>query len=150
MNTDSARLNTTRTKQVMCQISEHLNPRAGTQESASTSQNSAGTHALTQKKTYAEATSTTKRLPGPPRSHHNKTGTKPSPPWRTDFGQLIVDFGSTVQQLPLSKVKDMLNDLFTIDGTPEVRVAGAQFSRKGNLVLSVTPALSAHLILTPA
>jgi hypothetical protein len=51
-----------------------------------------------------------------------------------------------VQQLPSDKIKNVLNDLFT---SIELRVAGAQFSRKGNLVLTVTPAITAQRVLSP-
>lgn len=52
-----------------------------------------------------------------------------------------------MKQIPSDQIKDQPNNLFTsIDNV--VRVAGARFSRKGNLVLSVTPAISAQHILT--
>ena len=143
---DPAQLDTSCTKQVLRQLIERLNPGAKTQASAPPSQNSDRNHPPTQKKTYAEATSATKRPTGPPRTHRTMTGTKPGPPRRTDFAKLIVEFDDTVKQIPSDQIKDQLNDLFT-SVKNAVRVTGAQFSRKGNLVLTVTPAISAQHIL---
>ena len=152
-NPDIAHLDTTHTKQVLCHLNERLNSGATTQleKPASPCQNTARTHTPTQKKTYAEATSTTKcsNLKGPSRNQHNKTGNKPSLLRRTDFGQLIIDFDNTVKQIPSDKIKDALNKQFTVNGKLESRVAGAKFSQKGNLVLTFTPASSARRFLSP-
>ena len=148
-NSDFAQLDTSHTKKALGQLNERLSPRAPNQAPASPSQHSERTHAPTQKKSYAEATSstTTKGPLGPPRPHHKNADTKPVRPRHTDFGQLIVEFGGTVQQISPDKIKNELNSLFIIDGRPEIRVAGAQFSRKGRLILSVTPAISAQRVL---
>ena len=82
----------------------------------------------------------------PPRTH-NTTNTKPTP---SQFGRLVVDFGSeTVHQLPPDKIKDKLNGLFDSYGVKgsAARIAGAWFSRRGNLVLTVTPAVATKDIL---
>ena len=149
-HSDTAHLDTSRAKQVLRHLNDRLNPGAANHEPATPSQHTDRTHAPTQKKTYAEATvtPTTKRPAGAPRTHHHKTGTKPVSPKSTDFGRLIVDFGrNAVNQLPPAKIKDELNDLLTTLKHPTVRVAGAQFSRMGNLVLTITPASSTKHIL---
>jgi hypothetical protein len=140
-------LDISRTKQILGQLSERLNSGAATHDLASKSQNSERTHAPTQKKTYAEASSaaTTKRPAGPPGSPHKKTGTKPGTSRHTDFGQVIVDFAGPAKQIPSDKIKNALNDLFA---KTDARVTGAQFSHTGNLVLTVTPSTSAKLVLS--
>jgi hypothetical protein len=65
-NSDVAHLDTSCTKQVLRQLSECLNSRAATQAPAQSRQNSDNSPTPTQKKSYAEATSTTKRPAGPP------------------------------------------------------------------------------------
>jgi len=154
-NLDIAHLDTSHTIQVLRQLNKRLDTGATTvtQTLASPRQNSDRTRSPTPKKTYAEATSTMKRPAGPPRTHHNKTGTKsiPLPSRKSDFGRLIVEFGEdTVHQLPPDKIKDNLNDLFASYGNngTAARIAGARFSRKKNLVLAVIPAVSTKDILS--
>ena len=80
-----------------------MNLEAHTITPAPTSHTLVATPAPTPKKTYAEATtntpSTLKRptVTGTPRTHHNKIGTKPAPPRRSDFGQLTVYFNNCHQ-----------------------------------------------------
>ena len=120
-NSDTAHLDTSHTKQVLHQLSKCLNTGAATQETAQSCQNSdtsPPSPPTTRKKTYAEATSTMKRPTGPPRTH-NKSGTKPTPSRRSDFGRLIVDFGrdETVHQIPpdnISKIRSSLNLLYPL------------------------------------
>ena len=150
-HSDIAQLDTSHTKQVLRCLNDRLNPGAVNLEPTLPIHHSDRTHAPTQKKTYAEATvtTTTKRPAGPPRTHHTKTGTRPIPPQRSDFGRLVVDFDNCeLHQVPPNEIKDKLNNLFANFNNASVRVAGAQFSRNGNLVLTTTPAASTRQILT--
>ena len=73
-NSDIAQLDTSHTKQVLCQLKERLNSGATTQATAPPRQNTVRTHGPTQKKkTYAEASSPMKHPEGPPRKNHVKT-----------------------------------------------------------------------------
>ena len=122
---DIAPLATDRTKQALSQLNECLSPGATTQVSAPLLR----LMSRLKRKHMLEATSTLKRPVGPLRAPHTKTGIQPVPPRRTDFGQLIVDFGNTdsVKRLPPDKIKDELNDFFATDNTKisiSVRVAG--------------------------
>ena len=66
-----------------------------------------------------------------------------------DFGQLTVDFGGAVQQRPPDRIKEDLNGLFTINGKPFFHVACSNFSRRGDLVITVAPATAARRLLAP-
>jgi hypothetical protein len=154
---DINQLDTSSVKQVLNQLIERLDPGVTTQAAAHPSRNSDRIHPPTQKKSYAEATSTTTRPTGPPRSHRSTTGTKPTltgtkpgPTRQTDFARIVVAFTGkdNVKQIPSVQIKDQLNGLYSsVKNT--ARVSGAQFSRNGNLVLSVTPAIAAKHVLSP-
>ena len=144
-------MDTSHTKQVLSQLTDGLNTGATTQAPAQPYQNSDTTHIPTQKKSYTEATYTTKRSLGSPGTHNlNKFDTKPIPSRRTDFGGLIVDFGDeTAHHLPPDRIKDKLKDLFASQRRSGIaaRIAEVRFSRKGNLLLKVVPAVATKDIL---
>jgi hypothetical protein len=75
-HSDTAHLDTSHAKQVLRHLNDRLNPGAANHELATPSQHTDRTHAPAQKKRYAETTATSA---GTPRSHHHKTGTKPTP-----------------------------------------------------------------------
>jgi hypothetical protein len=147
-------LDTTYICQALQQLCEQLSLET-THESAPHSQTPDKTPyltATTQKKTYAEATSTTKSPPGPTLSHHLKTGTSmASPPRSTSSIKLVVDFDDNVPvHWPfLNKLKDDLDDFFG-HAMPQLQVTCIQFSHKGNLLLSITPPDTAYRLLSPA
>ncbi|PPQ69819.1 hypothetical protein CVT26_014199 [Gymnopilus dilepis] len=151
---DLAHLDVDRTRQVLTKCHKLLEPKAPPREAITLTEaerepKKPTTSSHNDKKTYAQATASTKtshsstQCPTTPRPRTSK----PSPPRNVGFVRIIVDFKGNCAKRPRPvEIRDYLNQKFQVI---DVKFAAAEFSAAGNLILTVTSSNARHLQAEP-
>ncbi|PPQ88098.1 hypothetical protein CVT25_014396 [Psilocybe cyanescens] len=137
---DIAQIDLSQTRQVLRRLDDCLKPRVAPERNQVPH---AKLNPATSTKSYAEATApTTKGSKPQQRPTPQKTNTdKQIPHGRGNFSRLIVDFGEgeVKRRLP-SSIRNRLNALKApYSDSLRFQFSGAEFSRHGKLILTVTP-----------